>query len=301
MIIPTRTQFHRMLRYLGWPLVIFLVWDIAITLSYSLLHSEETPWDLPMLPLPLLGSALVLFLGIRNNSAYARWWEARTLWGAMVNASRSYTRQALSFIEDSTEGRQLVRRLVCRQIAYVHALRCALRRQDPWPEVARFLTAPEAAALRGHANLPNAILNGSARLLAEAARKGRITEFRHTQIERLMVDFSNAQGGMERIKNTPLPRPYTLFPRFFCHVFCVLLPVGLVDQLGLYTPLASTVVGLMLLAFEQIGHDLQDPFENAVNDVPMTAICRTIEIDLQQALGDSDASAPTKPDGDVLW
>ncbi|ONG58839.1 hypothetical protein BKE38_01665 [Pseudoroseomonas deserti] len=301
MIIPTRTQFHRMLRYLGWPLVIFLVWDIAITLSYSLLHSEATPWDLPVLPLPLLGSALVLFLGIRNNSAYARWWEARTLWGAMVNASRSYAREALSFLEDSAEGRQLSRRLVCRQIAYVHALRCALRRQDPWPEASRFLTASEAAALRGQANLPNAILNGSARLLAEAARQGRVSEYRQVQIERLMVDFSNAQGGMERIKNTPLPRQYTLFPRFFCHVFCVLLPIGLVDQLEFFTPLASTVVGFMLLAFEQIGRDLQDPFENAVNDVPMSAICRTIEIDLQQALGEAEVAAPVKPDVDVLW
>jgi putative membrane protein len=301
MIIPTRTQFHRMLRYLGWPLVIFLVWDIAITLSYSLLHSEETAWDLPMLPLSLLGSALVLFLGIRNNGAYGRWWEARTLWGAVVNASRSFAREALSFIEDSAEGRQLTRRLVNRQIAYAHALRCALRRQDPWPEMAGFLTAAEAQALRGHANLPNALLNGSARMLAEAARRGRISEYRHTQIERVMVDLANAQGGMERIKNTPLPRQYTLFPRFFCHVFCVLLPIGLVDQLGFFTPLASTVVGFMVLAFEQIGRDLQDPFENRINDVPMTAICRTIEIDLQQALGDSDGAVPTKPDGDVLW
>lgn len=116
-----------------------------------------------------------------------------------------------------------------------------------------------------------------------------------------MVDMANAQGGMERIKNTPLPRQYTFYPRFFVHLFCVLLPLGLVESLGLYTPLASTVVGLMLLVMEQIGDDIQDPFENTPNDVPLNAICRTIEIDLLQAIGELDVPKPLQPVGDVLW
>jgi putative membrane protein len=301
MIIPTSSQLRRMLRYLGWPIVIFLIWDIAVVVSYVTLHNEQTAFDLPVLPLSLLGSALVLFVSFRNNSAYARWWEARTLWGSTVNASRSFARQVLSCIDDGPEGRRLKRRLLNRQIAYAHALRCHLRRQLPCPELAEFLEPGEPDQVAAHANQPNAILTGSGQLVAEAARRGLLSEFRQMRIEQSMVDMSNAQGGMERIKNTPLPRQYTFFPRFFVHVFCVLLPVGLVDALGYFTPLASAVVGFMLLAIERIGDDIQDPFENRVHDVPLTAITRTIQIDLQQAMGQRETAPPTRPDGDVLW
>jgi putative membrane protein len=184
MIIPTSSQLRRMLRYLGWPIVIFLIWDIAVVVSYVTLHDEQTAFDLPVLPLSLLGSALVLFVSFRNNSAYARWWEARTLWGSTVNASRSFARQVLSCIDDGPEGRRVKRRLLNRQIAYVHALRCHLRRQLPCPELAEFLEPGEPDQVAAHANQPNAILTGSGRLLAEAARRGLLSEFRHMQIER---------------------------------------------------------------------------------------------------------------------
>lgn len=301
MILPTSSQAQRMLRYLGWPIVIFLVWDVAVVVSYVLLKQHGVEFELPSLPLPLLGSALVLFVTFRNNSAYARWWEARTLWGGLVNASRSFAREVLTLMEDTPEGVRLKRRLLDRQIAYAHSLRCHLRRQNPCPELSRFLDEEERALVESHANQPNAILTGTARLLAEAARQGLLTEFRQVRIETTLLDMSNAQGGMERIKNTPLPRQYTFFPGLFVKVFCVLLPVGLVDSLGYFTPLASAVVGFMLLAIERIGADIQNPFENSVNDVPLTSITRTIEIDLQQAMGQRETAPPVRPDGDVLW
>ena len=300
MIVPKDVQLHRMMARLGWPLVIFLIWDVLIVVSYVTLHHDFSVY-LPELPLPLLGSALVLFLGFRNNSAYARWWEARTLWGAMVNASRSYGREVLSFLPDTPEAVPLKRRLVQRQVAYVHALRCQLRKQECWDELARHMEPEEVAHLHRFNNVPNAILTGSARLLGDALERGWLDNIRQSRIEATMVDMANAQGGMERIKNTPLPRQYTFYPRFFVHLFCVLLPLGLVESLGLYTPLASTVVGLMLLVMEQIGDDIQDPFENTPNDVPLNAICRTIEIDLLQAIGELDVPKPLQPVGDVLW
>ncbi|MFC0408941.1 bestrophin family protein [Roseomonas elaeocarpi] len=300
MIVPRNAQLGRMVRSLGWPLALFLVWDFAVVVSYVTLHHDLRLY-LPVLPLSLLGSALVLFLGFRNNSAYARWWEARTLWGATVNASRSFGRQVLSFIPDTPATVPFKREVVQRQIAYVHALRCALRRQDCWDEIGRHVPGDELTRLKGMNNLPNAILAIAASRLAHARAQGWIDSIQQTRLEATMVDLSNAQGGMERIKNTPLPRQYTFFPRFFVHVFCVLLPVGLVESLGFYTPLASFVVGFMLLAIEQIGDDIQDPFENTVNDVPLTAICRTIEIDLLQSIGDMNTPPPARPEHDVLW
>ena len=300
MIVPRTFQFPRMVLQLGWPLVIFLLWDIAVVLSYNWYHVGRL--ELPPLPLPLVGSALAVFLAFRANTAYARWWEARTLWGAVVNASRSLTRQVLTMMDDRDDAAvALKRRLVNRQVAYAHALRCALRRQASGGHIAPFLQPGEADTLRERNNVPDAVLRGTAGLVAQAVRDGRLDTIQQARIEGTLVDLSNAQGGLERIKNTPMPRQYTFFPAFFVHVFCVLLPIGLVDSLGFYTPLVSAVVGFMLLTMDKIGDHIQDPFENTENDVPMDAICRTIEIDLLQAIGKPQVARPLQPVDDVLW
>jgi putative membrane protein len=120
-------------------------------------------------------------------------------------------------------------------------------------------------------------------------------------MEHVLIDIANAQGGMERLKNTPLPNQYRFFPTFFTHMLCLLLPIGLVETLGLATPLGSTLAGLMFLAVLAIGDDLVDPFANTVHDVSLSAMCRTIEIDLLEAIGDKSPE-PLKPDKmGVLW
>ena len=97
--------------------------------------------------------------------------------------------------------------------------------------------------------------------------------------------LASAQGGLERIKNTPLARQYSQFPRIFVRVFCLLLPLGMVHDLGWFTPLGSALVGFMFLALDQVGIDLEDPFEGRLHDVPMQAITRAIEVDLHQMIG----------------
>ena len=137
-------------------------------------------------------------------------------------------------------------------------------------------------------------------MAATALKAGMMDPYARVQIEATLVDIANAQGGMERIKNTPLPSQYRFYPMFFTHVFCVLLPFAVVNDLGLYTPFGSALVGLMFLMALQIGHDLMDPFADDIYDVPMTAMCRTIEIDLLQMMGEP-APGPIKPAQGVLW
>lgn len=299
MVLPQSARLHRMLGYIGWPLALLFVWDIAVTLAYVYLPH---PWlNLPVLPMSLLGSALALFLGFCNNNAYQRWWEGRTLWGAMVNASRSYGREVYSLIDRTPESEKLRHDLVLRQIAYVNALRCHLRNQPNADDICDFLPDDEIVALGQVNNVPNAILNRTAFMLADAAKNGWIDRYSRVQIETLLVDMSNAQGGMERIKNTPLPREYAYYPTLFVHAFCILLPIGLVDSLTIFTPLASTVVGFMLLAMDRIGADLQNPFANRPHDVPLTSICRTIQIDLEQLLGKTATAKPVQPVANILW
>ena len=277
-------------------LLALFVWDVAVTAFYLLLSYQA-----PTLPVTLFGTALALFLGFRVNSAYQRWWEGRVLWGSLINASRSLSRAVIAFLpNDDPDAAALKRRIVMHQIAYAHALRQQLRRLDPAPEVHRLLAPEDADPLLRRRNAANGLLDAIAELIAKAAREKKIDSIQQAQLERVLIDIANAQGGMERIKNTPLPAQYRSFPEFFTRLFCILLPVGLVDSLGWATPIGSTVAGLMFFTVLQIGDDLVDPFAHTVHDVPMTAMCRTIEIDPLQSLGEA-APAPLEPVDGILW
>jgi putative membrane protein len=294
MIVSPRPRLSQIVAEVWKPLTALFVWDVVVTVTYYFL-----PFKAPSLPLTLIGSVLALFLGFRDSSAYQRWWEGRVLWGAMINASRSLARTARNYLSDP-DAHDLKRTLVLRQVAYVNTLRCQLRRQQHDQEVLRFLSNREAEPALGRANAANGLLDGTGRRIADAVRRGWIDTIQQATMERILIDMANAQGGMERLKNTPLPNQYRFLPTLFTHLFCVLLPIGLVEALGLATPLGSMVAGLMFLAVLRIGNDLVDPFANTVHDVPLSAMCRTIEIDLLQAIGD-DTPAPLEPVKGVLW
>lgn len=295
MIVTAAPRARQIVREIWKPLAVLFVWDVIVTVTYYVL-----PFHAPSLPLTLFGSVLALFLGFRSNSAYQRWWEGRGLWGSMINASRNLARQARNYLPDG-EAVDLKRTIVLRQIAYVHALRCQLRRQAADAEVLRFLSRGEADFALARTNIANGIVDGTGRRIEIARSKGWIDSIQQASMERVLIDIANAQGGMERLKNTPLPAQYRFGPTLFTHLFCVLLPIGLVDTLEIATPLGSTLAGLMFLVVLAIGDDLVDPFANTVHDLPLAAMCRTIEIDLLQAIGDP-APAPATPDATgVLW
>lgn len=295
MIVGTRPRFRQILAEVWKPLAVLFAWDVMVTAFHF-----YTPFSEPPLPTTLFGTALALFLGFRTNAAYARWWEARSLWGALINASRSLARASKSFMAPDRRANVAVDDIVLRQIAIAHALRCQLRGQDPMPEIDRLIGTEAAATIASKANRANGLAEEISALVADAHLSGRIDTIQQATLERLLIDISNAQGGMERIKNTPLPNGFRFFPNLFTRIFCVLVPIALVETLGIYTPLGSTLIGLIFLAALSIGEDLMDPFANSVHDVPLSAMCRTIEIDLLQSL---NREAPPKLDQvhGILW
>ncbi|MDD2105742.1 MULTISPECIES: bestrophin family ion channel [Pseudomonas] len=266
--------------YIGWSLFWLLIWDVLVTIDFMLFFNSK--FTLPLIPLTLLGSALVVLVSFRNSSAYNRWWEARTLWGALVNSSRSFARQALTLIDDPDDGLNPIKAtLLRRHIAYVNCLAAHLKGERCPDELMAFIPPAEFERRNRSNNFANDILSGSAALLAREYQAGRLDSIRLARLESTLVDLSNAQGGMERIANTPLPYPYVYFPRLFITLFCLIVPVGLVESLGWFTPLASTVVGFMLLAIERIGTDLQSPFRLSEHQIQMDSICETIERNLE--------------------
>lgn len=297
MIIHQRLRLRSLLHCIGSALLALLVWDIAVTATYVTLHCEAG-FELPALPVSLFASALALMLGVRTTAAYARWWEARALWGNIVNASRSFARQALHLVGNHPQAHAVKQNMVRRQIVFAQALRLHLLQLDK-TSVLRGLPASETQ-YANFANLPNALLGLHAADIAQCHASGWIDGYARIQLESMLVDLSNAQGGLERIKNTPLPLQYGSFLSLFVTAFCVMLPIGLVDSLAYYTPMVSTAVGFILISINKMGMDLQNPFRNDAHDIPMASICRTIEIDLMQSIGEA-APAPARPVNGVLW
>ena len=295
MIIAHRWRLPHVMHYVGWPMLVLFGWDVLIAASYTWFGQRWVAVN--DLPTPLIGSALALLISIRNNNAYARWWEARQLWGGIVNNSRTLARQVRLFLPEGEAATYLVE----LQIAYVHALRCALRKQDPWGEITALVPPGLREALTGSRNVPDALLAAMADRLAILYRAGTLDTIAMAQFDGTLATLGNMQGGAERIKNTPLPRQYTIFPKVFVQLFCVLLPLAQVTDLGIATPLGSTLVGFLFLALDRVGADLENPFENDVYDVPLTSITRTIEINLRQALGQKTVPAPLEPVDGVLW
>ncbi len=304
MIVPRGPVLTRLLSYVGWPLLLLFLYDIAVVLLVKVLHQS---WlSLPHIPLALLGSAIGILMGFRNNSSYARWWEARTLWGAIVNNSRSWARQVLSSIAvpgeaERQEAFALQRRLIYLQIAWAYALKQQLRGLPPADEMTSLLRGEDLAGLEGSTSVPFTLQRWQAKLIGEAKERGWLDSLEWQAMDATLNDLLDVQGGSERIRNTPMPKQYDFYPRLFVQMYCLLLPLALVGNMGWFTPLGSTAAGFIFLALDKIGRDLEDPFDNSIHDVPLTSICRTIERNLREALGESELPAPLAPDRGVLW
>ena len=288
MIVRDHLPWIRVWPELSQTLGLLLIFDSTITALYVFAGAGFLA--VPSLPLSMVGAALSLFLAFRTKSAYDRWWEARTLWGGLVNSSRTLARQSLTLIRSSEPSHELhiiQRKLIVLQICYVHALRCHLRNQNPDPELRTRLDPETVEFLRAHKNVPSALLLQMAKVLQQAFDRQWLDSYRWAAIDKTLTELTDIQGGCERIKNTPLPKQYDYFPRVLVTFFCLLLPFGLVEGLRLLTPIASTSLSFMFIALDRIGRDIETPFENTVHDTPMTSLSRTIEINLRQLMGES--------------
>jgi len=285
MIVRDRLPLNRI-----WPqawkrLLVLLIFDCTVAIVYSVLHHK---WiSLNGLPVAPLASALTIFLAFRTNAAYGRWWEARQLWGQLVNTSRALAVQFLTMLDDETEDTHRIplrNTLVLHHITFTHALRCHLRRQTALPEVETFLGKSVARELSVYKNLPAGLVLRMGSLLRQARNEGMLDSFRWAAINENLTVLTNVQGACERIKNTPLPRQFDYLPSVLVNAFCWLLPLVLVEDLGLMTPIASVLISFTFIAADLMSREISNPFENTIHDIPMTALSRTIELNLREQM-----------------
>lgn len=274
-------------------LLITTLLAVAVTWTHGELGDHKV--RLTIIPFTLMGLPLAIFLGFRNNSAYDRFWEGRKLWGELVLRARNFSRECLSLI-DPVAGNDAVReRMIRRAIAFSHALRHQLRQSDPAPDVAPHLMPGEWAALRQRRNLTHALMLEMGKDLALCRHTGMLDSVRAATLDANISGMVATAASCERIKNTPIPFSYTLLLHRTAYIYCFLLPFGLVDSIGYLTPLVVAIVAYTFYGLDALGDEIEEPFGLSPNDLPLDAICRAIEIDLRDALGDPDLPPPLVP------
>jgi len=250
----------------------------AITVAAVMLHRErpDLPVHLAATPFALIGLALSIFMSFRNNACYDRWWEARKLWGELIIAVRSFIRQTALMPDDRRAP------MLDGVGGFVFGLAARLRDRDETGEIARW-TPLDAAP-----NAVDAALADVGRQCAELLRDGLIDPIRYSVLELRLTEMSHVLAGCERIKTTPLPFAYALLLHRTAHIFCLMLPFALAPALGWWTMAVSLLVAYTFFGLDALGDELEDPFGDDPNDLPLDAMSRMLERELRHAQGHAD-------------
>lgn len=321
----------------GWKYIIFFIlYSSAVVAAHHFfdLHFLQVPF----LPISAIAIAVAFYVGFKNNSSYDRLWEARRIWGALVNASRIWSIQVLDFVNNKKvkeecgeiELEEIHRKLIYRHLAFLNALRMQLRRPTYWEqayktgqrlvehehefhtesldkELQPYISIDETEQYVNNRNAATQIIRRQSKDIEELYSKGMIDSFHHVELTRTLAELYNQQGAAERIKNFPFPRQYAYFSFVFTWIFIMLLPFGLITEFQkmgeefewLVIPF-HLLIAWVFNTMEIVGASSENPFENSVNDIPMTALCRTVEIDLREMLGETDLPKKPEPVHDIL-
>ena len=332
------------MRFTGWHILWITIYASSISALHAIFHEYwiEIPW----LPISIIGTAVAFYVGFKNNQSYDRMWEARKIWGSIINSSRAWGSAIDAFVSNQFSSEEtsvkelhtIKKKLLYRHIGWLYALRSQLLIPTPWEHSSQgghvgkmterrkkkfgvgllddietksnlqcFLPENEYDTLINHKNTATQIINKQAQDLKELRRKDLIDDFRQMELQQLLYDFYVHQGKAERIKKFPLPRQYAFSSNIFVGIFIFLLPFGMVTEfhgMGLAGPWVSIIFSVLIswvfVMMELVGDYSENPFAGLVNDIPMLSLCRVIEIDLREMLGETDLPEPIPAVNGVL-
>lgn len=327
-------------RYFNLGLMYFISWRMVLwslftgILATCLFEYFDFRWvAIPWLPVSLIGTAVAFYVRFKNNQSYDRGWEARKVWGGIVNLSRAFGAASRAFVTGTEQqdvsdedAKREVCRIIYRHVAWLHALKHSMWQRTPWEhehmasirqrnyfkkridfstfetEASPCLDATEMEWIKGKKNQAAQLLDRQSQEIGTLRKKGCITELQHIELQRLITELYGEQGRTERIKNSPLPRQYSTSSAIFIIIFTLLLPFGMLNEfqkLGdgmvwLLIPF-NLIVSWVFSLMEYTGDYSENPFEGLINDVPIQTIVRNIEIDLRDMLGEEKLPERVQP------
>jgi putative membrane protein len=237
-----------------------------------------------------IGTSISILLSFKLNQSYDRWWEARKVWGSIVNDSRSLVIQLHTLADRGSES--LIKKIAYRQIAWCYALGQSLRGLNPTENIERYLSDADLATLKTHSNKPLTMLYLHGMDIKEMKTKNQLDTFSQIQLDNTIVRLCDAQGKAERIKGTVFPVTYRLFLHSIIYLFVVTLSIALKDTAVYFEIPLLILISCAFFLLEKSATHMQDPFENRPTDTPVTGIARTIEINIKQLLNETNIPAP---------
>jgi putative membrane protein len=344
MFVNNSFSYKSIARFSGGYVLWIIVWSFLVLCVYKFLDFK---WiAIPWVSVGVIGTAVSFYIGFKNNQSYDRIWEARKIWGAILNISRMWGSTTRGYIKNhdalqkltDAEIDTITKKLIYRNIAYVYALRDQLLIPTSWEHVSlgthvakrsrkkmekisvgilednftkevleKHLGVDEYEELSKFSNMATHIVDFQSQDLMKLRKEGIINDFYHAQLQSLLNNLYDEQGKAERIKKFPLPRLYAYTSILFVLVFIILLPFGLIAQFDKMGPYETwlfiptvTIISWIFLIMELVGDYSENPFGGLGNDIPMLSICRAIEIDLKEMIGDEEIPKPIVAQNGIL-
>lgn len=299
-----------------------LIVSIVPTILYQIFDIKwiAIPWPVAA----LLGTATAFIVGFKNVQTYNRTWEARQIWGAAMSSSRAWGMLCRDFIEDHGK----IREMIYRHFAWLTALRYQLRAMKNWEtvenahnkeyqryysipeketslesELIKYIPKEEIKTVISKNNPASQLLNLQGAELTRLNKEGLIENLRFLEMHSLLRELSSHQGKSERIKNFPYPRQYATINTFLVNLFCALLPFAMLGEFNTlngkitgalqgnmvwFVIPFSVLISWVYTSLDQVGESTSNPFEGNANDVPITQMSRSVEIDIREMLGEKD-------------
>jgi putative membrane protein len=292
--------------------------------------------SIPWTTVALLGTATAFIVGFKNTQTYNRTWEARQIWAEIVNNSRSWGIISRDFLNNP----QKTKLLIYRHLAWLTAMRFQMREKRAWEnvrkryneefmkryripesdasletELAKYLSTEELNYILSTKSKAAQIISLQSKTLKELYTNQEIVVLQLVEMQRTLKEFSTQQGRSERIKNFPYPRQFATINSMFVKLFSFLLPFGMLrefdtlnenvegfmqgNMIWLVIPF-SVLISWVYTSLEQVGESTENPFEGAANDVPISQMCRVIEIDLREMLGETDLPPSLEPQHNII-
>lgn len=265
--------------------------------SLSVLFITERYEDvLPEIPLTIpafIGTAISILLSFKLSQSYDRWWEARKVWGSIVNDSRSLVIQLQTLTAVGND--HIIKKIALRQIAWCYSLGQSLRGLNPIENLDKYISNEDIEEIQHHNNKPLALLHLNGKEIKKLKEKNQLDILSQLQLDNTLVRLCDAQGKCERIKTTVFPVTYRLFLHAIIYLFVITLSISLNDIGGIFEIPLLLVISAAFLLLEKSATHMQDPFENRPTDTAMSAITRTIEINIKQLLKEREIPEPNQP------
>ncbi len=321
---------YKIVQFLIWTRRDIFILIILATVPTVLFKVFDLKWiAIPWVPVALVGTAAAFIVGFKNTQTYNRLWEARQIWGAIVNTSRTWGIMSKDFVNAE---RSVIKTLIYRHCAWLTALRFQLRKPQSWEntnkphfkeyrknfsipewedkleeELKKYLSEEERNFVLNKKNRATHIIALQSKHIRTLRSEGRIDQYEYVEMERRLADLYDHQGKCERIKNFPYPRQFASINLYFIWLFVLMLPYGMLNEfhklggnLVWLTIPFSVIVAWVFTSMEKVGEATENPFEGGANDIPMAALSRTIEIDLRDMLAEKILPDPILPKNEIL-